>query len=123
MKNKNTKKYAIPIDELARKFSIETHIFLKKCKPQYSSIHILKQLYRSSSSVAANIIEAKNSVTRKELARKYTLSLGEARESDYWLTLLKIEYPDKDKEIEDLCKNLSELIAILTSCVKKLRQP
>lgn len=115
------KRYQKNIYDLTQDFSFSFHKFLKTLSPHFSSIHILKQAYRSSSSVAANMLEAQCSLRIKELAYKYSLALKEARETKYWLELLMIEYPENTAQLNVFHKNLIEIIAILTVCIKKLR--
>lgn len=120
-KNKDQKKrYKNDIVVLAQKFSISCHTFLKQLKRTFSSKHIILQCFRSSSSITANIIEAQSNSSRRNLAFKYSISLKEARETYYWLTMLIVEFPNKRFEIEELKKQLSEIIAIVTSITKKL---
>ena len=115
------KRYQKNIYDLTQDFSLSFHTFLKTLTPHFSSIHILKQVYRSSSSVTANMLEAQCSLRIKELAYKYSLALKEARETKYWLELLMIEYPEYTEQLNLFLKKLVEIIAILTVCIKKLR--
>ncbi|AKM84972.1 MAG: hypothetical protein VE98_C0001G0518 [candidate division Kazan bacterium GW2011_GWA1_50_15] len=46
-------------------------------------------MIRSGTSVSANLQEADAGISRKDFINKITISLKEARETIYWLTLLK----------------------------------
>jgi len=115
------RRYKKDIYLLSKSFSYDFFKFLRKLKINFSSKHILDQIYRSSSSISANLTEATHSGTKKELARKLSISLGEALETEHWLEYLFIEYPQKNEELTSFKTRLSEIIAILSASVKKLR--
>ncbi len=74
-----------------------------------------KQLLRSGTSIGANIEEAQAGQSRKDFISKMSIASKEARETHYWLRLLKTsEYITK----EDLLQNCEELIRLLTAIVK-----
>lgn len=51
---------------------------------------------------------------------KFLIALKEANETEYWLILLQDEYLT-DKEVETLMKDLKEIIKILVSTTKSLK--
>ena len=56
-----------------------------------------KQFLRSGTSIGANIHEAVASVSKRDFIHKLGIALKEARETSYWLNLLKdSEYIDND---------------------------
>ena len=50
---------------------------------------ISKQLLRSGTSIGANIAESLSAQSRADFVHKLSISLKEARETDYWLRLLQ----------------------------------
>ncbi len=79
------------------------------------------QLLRSGTSVGANVEEAGSAESRKDFIHKYSIACKEARESHYWLRLLTAsELIPKDR-LEPLIAESNELIAILTTIIKKSR--
>ena len=79
------------------------------------------QLLRSGTSVGANVEEGQAAQSEADFVSKYSISCKEARETHYWLRLLaesKIVSPGK---LDDLMAECNELIAILTTIVKKVR--
>jgi four helix bundle protein len=64
--------------------------------------------------------EAKSAYSRRELASKYSISLREARECHYWLRLIRADQPQLAGEAGRLIEECNELIAILTTIVRKL---
>ena len=80
-----------------------------------------KQLLRSGTSIGANVEEALAGQSKRDFAAKMVIALKEARESKYWLRLLRdsdLTNIDVSNEIE----RVEELIRILTSIVKTTLQ-
>jgi len=80
-----------------------------------------KQLLRSGTSIGANVEEAQGAQSRADFVSKYSIARKEARETHYWLRLLKAAEIQQGEEIEGLLSECNELIAILTSIIKKIR--
>lgn len=85
------------------------------------STTLATQLLRSGTSVGANIEEAGSSESRKDFIHKYAIACKEARESHYWLRLLATSEVVSQERLECLISEASELIAILTTIIKKSR--
>ena len=80
-----------------------------------------KQLLRCGTSIGANTRESKNAQSRMDFLNKLNIALKEADETDYWLDLLhETKYLD-DKMFKSLQSDCKELIAILVSIIKKLK--
>jgi hypothetical protein len=54
------------------------------------------------------------------MASKYSISQREARECRYWLRLIHADQPQLSGETDRLIDECSQLIAILTTSVRKL---
>ncbi|GAH54491.1 unnamed protein product [marine sediment metagenome] len=71
--------------------------------------------------LGANIEEGQAGQSRLDFLSKYNIALKEARETFYWLKLLvAVEVFPKNK-LNDLLNECDELVAILTTIVKKVR--
>jgi four helix bundle protein len=83
-------------------------------------VSVADQLARSATAVGALLEEGAVAASRKDMAHKHTLALREARESAYWLRLLRSSgftiagFDDVEREAGELC-------AMLTVSVRKLR--
>ena len=77
-----------------------------------------RQLIRAATSTGANLEEADAGQSRADFVSKCTISLKEARETHYWLRLLHAtgKLPG---EAEPLIGECNEIIAILTTIVRK----
>lgn len=82
---------------------------------------LCKELLKSGTSIGANIEEGQAGQSRLDFLSKYNIALKEARETFYWLKLLvAVEVFPKNK-LNDLLHECDELVAILTTIVKKVR--
>ena len=83
----------------------------------------LRQLIRSSGSVAANYIEGNEALGRKDRLLRYRISRKESKESRLWLDLLQLDHSgimkDTIHERERLSKEASEILKILSTIIIK----
>ncbi len=84
---------------------------------------IVGQLVRAGTSVGANVEEAQASHSRPDFANKCSIACKEARETRYWLRLLAASDIVSESSLTDLLAECNELVAILTTIVKKAKQP
>ena len=76
-----------------------------------------KQILRSGTSIDANIAEAVASESKKDFIHKLGISVKEARETSYWLNLLKDSNYISSEQFNSLLANCDELIRILNSII------
>jgi four helix bundle protein len=82
-----------------------------------------KQILRSGTSIGANIEEASGAQSKKDFIAKFHISLKEAKETHYWLRLLKdSEFADQVL-LESFLKDCDELIIIMTAILKSSKIP
>jgi len=101
--------FAVNIIKLARLLSSE-HLY-----------EISGQIIRSGTSIGANIEEAEAGQTKKDFVTKMSIASKEARETHYWLRLLK-ESKVVNYNYDILLNDNDELIRLLTSIVKTTQQ-
>jgi four helix bundle protein len=75
------------------------------------------QLDKSVSSIGANYSEAQSACSKKDFHNKVKIALKEARETEYWLSILSKKMPQKNFSKLEL--ESEELIKILTTIAKK----
>ncbi len=80
-----------------------------------------KQLLRCGTSIGANIEEAIGGQSDKDFYAKLTKSYKEARETHYWIRLLKDTDYLSEEQSESLLKDVTELLKIIGSIQKTLR--
>ena len=81
------------------------------------------QLLRSATSVGANLQESKGGQSRADFLSKVSIALKEARETHYWLRLLVAADITPANQLSPLVDEANQLVAILTTIVKKLKSP
>ncbi|MGH8019990.1 MAG: four helix bundle protein [Opitutaceae bacterium] len=84
---------------------------------------LANQLLRAGISIGANVEEGQASQSRADFTSKYAIACKEARETHYWLRLVGATGIVERGSLESLVDEASQLIAILTTIVKKTRQP
>ena len=77
-----------------------------------------KQLLRSGTGIGANVEEGTGAQTKKDFIAKMAIASKEARETNYWLRLLRDSQLCSTQPVMELIAESEELIKILTSIVK-----
>jgi four helix bundle protein len=78
-----------------------------------------RQVLRSGTSIGANLEEAKAAQSKPDFISKCNIALKEARETDYWLRILMDTEVVPAGKLRPLANESNELVAILTTIVKK----
>lgn len=76
-----------------------------------------KQVLRSATSIGANVHEAVASESKKDFVHKFRMALKEARETLYWLNLLRDAGYISDNLFRELIQGCEEIIKILNSII------
>lgn len=78
--------------------------------------HLANQIFKSGTSVGANIREAQNAESKNDFIHKMKIAAKEADETSYWLELcLKSKFlPSPDTVLEE---KLNEIILILSKII------
>jgi four helix bundle protein len=76
-----------------------------------------KQILRSGTSIGANIHEAVASESKKDFVHKLGIAVKEARETSYWLNLLKDSNYITNYEFNKLNNSCDEIVRILNSII------
>ncbi|WP_293294099.1 four helix bundle protein [Allomuricauda sp.] len=106
------------LEERTFNFAKNCRKYVKSLKTSIINIEDGKQLIRSSGSVGANYIEANEKLGSKDFQFRLKIARKEAKESGYWLRLLKDSNPNTDLA-EILIEESVELRKILSSILKK----
>ena len=83
---------------------------------------MIRQIYRSGTSVGANTAESQYAQSRADFLTKLTIALKEANETKYWLGRLHSGNNLTDKEYESIKADNEEIIKILTSITGKVKR-
>lgn len=97
---------------------VKVYQFLQNEKKEFV---LSKQLLRCGTSIGANVEEAIGGQSNKDFFAKLTIAYKEARETHYWIRLLKdTDYLSKEQS-EILLNDVTELLKIIGSIQKTLR--
>ena len=102
-------------------FAVRVVKLYKHLSQEKKEFVLSKQLLRSGTSVGANVEEAIGGQSRKDFFAKLTIAYKEARESHYWIRLLKDTDFLSDKESVSLLKDIEEILKIIGSIQKTIR--
>lgn len=110
------------IQEKSFVFAIRIVDVYKYLQNEKKEFVLSKQLLRSGTSIGANIEESIGGQSEKDFLSKLSIAYKEARESMYWLKLLKAtDYLSEDQaeslltEAEELCKIIGKIQITLKS--------
>ena len=97
---------------------IRMYKYLNNNKKEYI---LSKQILRSGTSIGANVKEAVYTFSKPDFYMKIGIALKEASETEYWLELLHESDILEDNIFESLYKDNYELLSLLTSIIKTLK--
>jgi len=97
-------------------FSLQIVLLYKKLIERKEYV-LSKQILRSGTSIGANIHEAVGGESKKDFVHKLGIAVKEARETSYWLNLLKDGGYIGTDEFSNLKSSCEELIKILNSII------
>jgi four helix bundle protein len=83
---------------------------------------ITRQAVRAGTAIGAALEEADAGQSRADFISKCNIALKEARESRYWLRILHRVCESERESIGKLGAEVTEIIAILTTIVRKSRR-
>ena len=98
---------------------VNLHRYLSQKKNEYV---ISRQVYRSGTSIGANIAESQRAQSTADFVAKMKIALKEANETQYWLQLLHQTKFIKDNEFDSIHEDLVEILKILTAICKHYPQ-
>ena len=110
-----------PIVDLSYKFGVRIVKFYKHLTDK--QIYVLsKQLLRCGTSIGANSNEAIYAQSKADFISKLSISLKEASETSYWLTLLHRTSYIEDNMYTSMKKDLDEIIRIIVKTLKTTKK-
>ena len=105
------------LDERTYKFALRV-LKLVDVLPRTTKGEILgRQALRSGTSIGANIEEAYAASSKRDFSNKMSIALKEARETHFWLRLIRDSGLIPDRQIEPLIQEALEVKLILGKTV------
>ena len=88
---------------------------------QYKEFTMSKQVYRSGTSVGANVREAQHAQSDADFLSKMSIAYKEADESSYWIHLLHDNGYLADDAFNSIDHDNQRILRLLTSIVKSTK--
>jgi four helix bundle protein len=112
---------AVDIREKSYSFALQIISFYKTLQDRNEYV-LSRQLLRSGTSIGANVEEAGAGLSRADFLSKMSIASKEARETHYWLRLIRDSEFAEAKVADPLISEAESIINILTAIVKTTAQ-
>ena len=102
------------------RFSVDVLNFSEKLKEK-KLWSIADQLIRSTTSIGANVVEAKSASSKREYIHYFQIALKSANETKYWLLVVSEYCTDLSSKVEKYQKEADELSRIIGASILTLK--
>ncbi len=106
--------------DLSKKFALRIISLYKHISFEKKEVVMSKQVYRSGTSIGANIAESKNAQSAADFKNKLSIALKEANETEYWLELLFMSEYITKVQYDSIQNDLNVIIGTLVKIIKKM---
>ncbi len=106
------------VSERAFTFAVRIVNLYKYLTGKKKEFVLSKQILRSGTSIGANIEEADGGISRAEFSQKISIAYKEAKETKYWLKLLRETDYIEDSAFSSMLSDCDEICKILFSILK-----
>lgn len=108
------------VQQKSYQFALKT---IKLCRllREQKEFTLSQQLLESGTSIGANVEEAIGGASKKDFTAKMNIACKEARESNYWLRLIRDSNTCPEIDLNEIIQDSEELKKILHSIVKSSR--
>lgn len=107
----------ITIQEKSYSFALRV-IDLYRTMLAHNEFVLSKQLLKSGTSIGANVEEAQAGQSRADFLSKMSIASKEARETRYWLRLIRDSKILEARDVAPILTESDELVRIISSIVK-----
>jgi four helix bundle protein len=115
MKNEELK---LHIKDRAFDFSVRIVKMVREMSKDPAGYALASQIVRSGTSIGANIEEAQGAISKKEFIHSMQIALKEARETFYWIKVIRGANLLNISRTDLILKESMEILKILTTIVK-----
>ena len=118
-----TEEKPFDIKERTFKFGVRIVRLVNTLPRTVAGIEVGRQLVRSGTSIGANVEEADGAESKKDFIHKMGIARKEARETRYWLRIVRATDLSKDaQEVNYLLQESDELVRILSTIIKSAKR-
>jgi four helix bundle protein len=109
------------IQERTFEFAVREVRLVNRLPRTVAGIEISRQVVRAATSIGSNVEEADAAESKRDFIHKMSIAHKEARETRYWLHVVKAALLDDD-EVQALIQESDEPVRILYTIVENARQ-
>ena len=109
------------VQDKSFRFAMQIVGYIRRQPKDPVNLVLTRQLLRSGTSIGANVEEALGGQSSKDFISKLAIASKEARETGYWLRLIRGTQPHNHPELERLLAECGELVKILNSIILTTR--
>ena len=111
-----------PIVEKSYAFALRIIKMYQHLSEEKREFILSRQVLRAGTSIGANVREATGAQSENDFLSKYAIAYKEAKETEYWLLLLRDSGFLSSKSSESILKDCTELIKMLGSAIATLKR-
>jgi four helix bundle protein len=109
------------VQDKSFRFAVQIVGYIRRQPKDHVSLVLTRQLLRSGTSIGGNIEEALGGQSSKDFVAKLAIAAKEARETGYWIRLIRETQPHNHPELDRLLAECGELIKMLNSIILTTR--
>jgi four helix bundle protein len=109
------------VQDKSFRFAVQIVGYIRRQPKDHVNLVLTRQLLRSGTSIGANVEEALGGQSSKDFAAKLAIASKEARETGYWLRLIRNTQPHNHQELDSLLAECGELVKMLNSIILTTR--
>jgi len=110
------------VQEKSFRFAVQIVGHIRRQQKDHVNLVLTRQLLRSGTSIGANVEEALGGQSSKDFISKLAIAAKEARETGYWLRLIRETQPHNHPELASLLAECGELVKMLNSIILTTRR-
>jgi four helix bundle protein len=110
------------VQDKSFRFAVQIVGYIRRQQKDLVNIVLARQLLRSGTSIGANVEEALGGQSSKDFVAKLAIAAKEARETGYWVRIIRETQPHDQQELADLLKECDGLLRMLNSIILTTRR-
>jgi four helix bundle protein len=110
------------VQDKSFRFAVHIVEYVRRQQKDHINLVLNRQLLRSGTSIGANVEEALGGQSSKDFISKLAIAAKEARETAYWLRLIRETQPHNHPELTSLLAESGELVKMLNSIILTTRR-
>ena len=110
------------VQDKSFRFAVQIVEYIRRQQKDHVNLVLTRQLLRSGTSIGANVEEALGGHSSKDFVAKLAIAAKEARETGYWLRLIRETQLHNQQELAGLLEECDGLLRMLSSIILTTRR-